>query len=203
MVCLNVVFAIDLASIDFNAVLKKGLFFLLIIILFRLIMSLFKKRASKEVRTLAADIKTQSEWVRNVFHKEGFKLDYSLTSFIEIDRFITKYSKGGEAIKGGTLSKNLGSILFGISSYVGETLIKNIPNSKWMVDEDDPKGEANISVNFEDGTVSYPGQKVIKRFKNGLEDGIYPYGYNLTKGYLKQDFDNSFWSIEEVEPFES
>jgi hypothetical protein len=40
----------------------------------------------------------------------------------------------------------------------------------------------------------------MKRFKNGLEDAIYPYAYELTKPYVLNIFDQTFWEIgKEIE----
>jgi len=150
--------------------------------------------------TLLEDIKKQSQWTVRAFQSDGMELDYSISSFLEIDRFIQKHTKDGQPIKGGRLSKNLGGIVFSISAYIGETLIKNMPNSKWITD-DDPSGEINIAVKFEDGTLCWPAQRLIKRIRNGLEDGIYPYGHSLTEKTLSEKFDKSFWKIEkEIKP---
>jgi len=153
--------------------------------------------------TLLEDIKTQTDWTVKAFKSDGIELDYSIKSLLEIDRFIQKYTKDGQPIKGGRLSKNLGGIIFSISAYIGETLIKNVPNSKWITDDNDPQGEINIAVKLGDGTTCLPGQRIIKRIQNGLEDGIYPYGHNLTEKTLNEKFDKVFWKIEtEVQPME-
>jgi hypothetical protein len=153
--------------------------------------------------TLLEDIKKQSDWIIKAFKADGMDLDYSIGSLMEIDRFVQKNAKDGQAIKGGRLSKNLGGIVFSIASYIGETLIKNVPNSKWITDDNDPQGEINITVELGDGTKCWPAQRMIKRIQNGLEDGIYPYGHSLTSEFTNEESDKSFWDIEkDVKPME-
>jgi len=40
--------------------------------------------------TLKEDIKTQSEWIVKAFQADGFNLDGSMDSIIEVDRFLPK-----------------------------------------------------------------------------------------------------------------
>ena len=153
--------------------------------------------------SLLEDIKKQSDWTVKAFKSDGIELDYSIGSLIEIDRFIQKYTKDRKPIKGGRLSKNLGGIIFSISAYIGETLINNAPNLKWITDDKDPQGEINIAVELEDGTTCFPGQRLIKRIQNGLEDGIYPFGVSVTDQKADDKYDGAFWKIEkEVQPME-
>ena len=79
--------------------------------------------------TLLQDIKTQSDWIIKAFAADKLKLDYSIQSFIEIDKFFNQHSKEGKAVKGGRLTQNLGPILFSIGSYIGQTIITNVPGA--------------------------------------------------------------------------
>ncbi len=146
--------------------------------------------------TLLEDIKKQSDWIVKAFKSDGIELDYSMGNLIEIDRFIHKYTKNGQPIKGGRLSKNFGGILFSIGSYVGETIIRNTVDSKWITDDNDPNGEVNIEINLAGGTRCWPIQKLMKRVQNGLEDGIYPYGVSITNKKADKKWDGAFWRIE-------
>lgn len=42
--------------------------------------------------TLLEDIKTQSEWIVKAFKSDSLNLDYTIHSFIEIDKFIAEHS---------------------------------------------------------------------------------------------------------------
>lgn len=126
--------------------------------------------------TLLEDIKTQSDWIVKAFGADKLKLDHTLESFRTIDSFIDRHSKNGKANPKGRLSQNLGPILFSIGAYVGETILRNLPGAAWITNDEDPEGEVNVELRLPDGTIIWPMQRVMKRFKNGAEDGIHAYG---------------------------
>lgn len=144
---------------------------------------------------LLEDIQTQADWIVRAFNADNLPLDYSIHSLIEIDRFFHKHVKDGKAVKGGRLATNLGPILFGIGSYIGQTIIRNVPGAVWHTDDSDPEGEVNATVELPDGTTIFPMHRAIKRFRNGSEDAIYVYGYHMAKAYIGEPFDQSFWEI--------
>lgn len=146
--------------------------------------------------TLKEDIQAQSEWLVKAFAADGFKLDYSIASIIEVDRFFAVNMKNGQPKKAGRLhGKGFGPILFSIGSYVGETIIKNVPGSEWLTDDSDPQGELNVSLKLPDDIEMWPIQKVMKRFKNGSEDAIYPYVQMVTQEFTKLPFKEEFWML--------
>lgn len=124
--------------------------------------------------TLDEDIHTACEWVAMALNSSGYKADYTVESMKEIDRFIDEQS--GE---NGIISRGRGKILFSLGCYVGETVIR-LYGGKWHTDDNDPAGEINASVELDNGTVIFPIQRVIKRYRNGSEDGIYAYVYVLS-----------------------
>jgi len=149
----------------------------------------------KRNTTLKEDIKKQSDWIVKAFEVDGYMLDFSISSLMEIDVFFEKNLIDGRPKHRGRLSKNFGGIVFSISSYVAETLIRNVSTFKLITDDNDPQGEVNFSIEFPDGTVCWPAQKIIKRIQNGIEDGVYPYGYDLTKEYISETFNDDYWKI--------
>lgn len=137
-------------------------------------MGLIDKLFTKKPPTLEEDIHTACEWVVTALNSSGYKADYTLESMKEIDRFIDEQS--GE---NGIISRNRGNIIFSLGCYVGETVIR-LYGGKWHTDDNDPQGETNASVELDNGTVIFPIQRVIKRYHNGSEDGIYAYVYVLS-----------------------
>lgn len=127
--------------------------------------------------TLLEDIHQGADWTVRAFAELGRNLDYSLESLKDIDLFFDGQTEKGEVKAGSLLEKNFGYKIFAIGAYVGETLIRNYPESVWITDDNDPQGEANMSVKLGNGHMVWPGQKVFKRFKNGNEDGLYGYAY--------------------------
>jgi hypothetical protein len=107
--------------------------------------------------------------------RTGYKVDFSLDSLRDIERFFDEHSCDGEAVPGGLLSEQLGPRIFALGAYVGEVVIRTY-EGQWRADDNDPEGELNIEVVLPGGAVIWPVQRVMKRFKNGPEDGIYAYG---------------------------
>ena len=133
--------------------------------------------------TLNNDIKKCSKWIVMAFSEDKLSLNYTIDSFKIIDKFFDLHSNNGKAIERGRLASNLGSTLFSIGSYIGETLLKSVPGAKWVIDEDDSDAEINVAVKLPNGEIVWPVQRAIKRFKNGKEDSIFDYGTVLTKDY--------------------
>jgi hypothetical protein len=146
--------------------------------------------------TLKEDIRTQSEWIIQAFQADGFNLDGTMDSMIEVDRFFIANMKNGRPKKGGRLyGKGFGPKLFSIGSYVGETIIKNVPGSEWITDDDDPQGELKVSLKLPGGIEIWPIQKVMKRFESGNEDAIYPYTHSVTQEFTNLPFKQEFWTL--------
>lgn len=139
-----------------------------------------KKKNVVKANKLADDIPVAAEWVKNNLNQTGYKVDYDLESMKEIDRFFDE-----EAREDGILSSDKrGTILFGLASLVGETVIR-LYGGKWLTDDDDPEGELNIGVELSDGAVIMPVLRCMKRLTNGPEDSIYAYVLVLSKDVKK------------------
>ena len=135
--------------------------------------------SSKQNSSLVEDIPKASDWLVAYFRQDNINLDYSLNSLKYIDDFFDKNAENGAPKNNSKLADSLGYKMFAISSYIGQVIIKTIPGSKWITDDNDPNGEVNIEVVTKDGGHLWPGQKVFKRFKNGSEDGLYSYAYMI------------------------
>src|SRR3979411_3072081 len=109
------------------------------------------------------------------------KADFSLASLREIDRFIDDQAPHGRPKPGGLLAEGLGQRIFGLGSYVGE-VIRRQGDGVWHGDDADLDAEINISIKLKSGGIIWPVQRVMKRLKNGAEDGIYAYGFALAGG---------------------
>ena len=96
--------------------------------------------------SILEDIKKQSDWIVQAFKEDGLILDFTIRSFIQIDKFFELHSDNGEPKPGGRLSKNLGIIIFSIGCYIGETFIRNIPDAVWIADENDPESLVNAAI---------------------------------------------------------
>ncbi len=128
-----------------------------------------------KMATLIEDVRKSADWVANGLSSSGYSADFTIESLKEIDRFFDEHSRDGVAVSGGLLSEQLGSRIFAIGSYVGEVIRRNVGGS-WQADDDDPEGEMNVQLVQDNGGTIWPVQRVMKRFKNGPEDGLYAYG---------------------------
>lgn len=137
-----------------------------------LIDKLFKK---KNINTLEEDILLAADWVVSALNSSGYKADYSLESMKELDRFFDEQNSPN-----GILSKNRGQIIFGLGSYIGQTIIK-LYGGKWITNDNDPQGEIYIAVETANGAKLWPAIRCMKRLENGAEDSIYAYLFTLKK----------------------
>jgi len=128
--------------------------------------------------TLLEDIQTSANWIATALASSGYHADFSLASLREIDRFFDEHSRDGQAVTNGLLSENLGSRMFALGGYVGE-VIRRTHGGSWQTDDQDPEGELNIALVLPSGGTIWPVQRVMKRFRNGPEDGISVYGVAL------------------------
>jgi len=136
-----------------------------------------KKAKEDNANTLLDDIKKYAEWISTALSSSGYNADFSVESTKEIDRFISEQS--GE---GGLLAEDTGSRLFALGSYVGEVVIRNY-GGEWIADDNDPEGEMNISVMVAGHIQMWPVVRVMKVFKEGPENAVYPYVVAL-KSYI-------------------
>lgn len=143
---------------------------LLITTLLMMPFSIFGKESE-----IVKDAKKASQWIQKAMSSSGYRLDYTINSFKEIDRFYEEHTLNGKPKSGGLLSEDLGSRLFAIGSYIGDVLVREA-RGKWKGDDKDKQAEINIEVVLPDGTICWPVQRAMKRLQNGTEDSIYVYG---------------------------
>jgi hypothetical protein len=128
--------------------------------------------------TIVEDVGKAAEWIAMALSSFGYHADFTPRSLWEIDRFFDEQSHDGDPVPGGLLSEALGSRVFALGSYVGEVIRRQI-GGEWFGDDTDPEAEISVELRLPDGTICWPVQRVMKRFKNGAEDGIAVYGHAL------------------------
>ncbi len=130
----------------------------------------FFDRFRRRPPTLAEDIPKAADWLRAAMASSGYRLDGTLESFRELDRFFEEQQRPG-----GLLDGRVGSKLFAIGSYMGQVLTERLGGA-WETDDGDPQGEINVAVRLPDGSLCWPVQRAMKRYRNGPEDSLYAYG---------------------------
>jgi hypothetical protein len=124
------------------------------------------------------DIHKAAEWIARALKSSGYMADFSPGSLWEIDRFFDEHSEKGQAKKGSLLASEVGARIFALGAYVGE-VVRRHKGGEWAGDDNDPQVEVNVELRLPGGKVSWPMQRVMKRFKNGAEDGIAAWGAAL------------------------
>ena len=124
------------------------------------------------------DLTSGYEWIATALHGSGYAADFSPRSLWEIERFFEEQTLHGAARPGGLLSESLGARLFALGGYVGE-VIRRERGGAWIGNDDDPQAEINIALKLADGSLIWPVQRVMKRFKNGPDESIVGYGTGL------------------------
>jgi hypothetical protein len=125
---------------------------------------------------IVRDATDAAEWMAKRLLDAGYKADFSLESLREVDRFLDEQASKGKPKPGGLLSHDFGMQIFALGAYIGETIRREGGGGRWEGNDGDAHPEISLAVRLKSGVVFWPTQRVLKRFKNGPEDSIYPYG---------------------------
>ncbi len=171
-----------------------------VVLIIRIISNATPAVQPKATNTPEEEIAAYKAWIEEALISSGYKADYTIDSLKEIDRFIEKESKDG-----GIITKNLGEILFGLSVYVGETIIENC-GGEWCFDDSGDGNDPRIKLL--DGSYITPLDRVLLMYKFGNENSIHAYGYILEKRLYdlqpeekKSQRINEIWEISEPSDF--
>ena len=141
----------------------------------------FKKKKPEQPPTLLGDIPKAEGWLVENMNASGYRLDGTIESFRELDRFFDEQSRPGGLLADG----KHGSKLFAVGSYMGQVFVQQLGGA-WETDDEDPEGEANIAVRLPNRSLVWPVRRAINRLRNGAEDGLYVYG-RFAEGTLEKE----------------
>jgi hypothetical protein len=138
------------------------------------------KRASPDSfrPSIVRDAVDAAEWMAKALAGWGYKADFSLDSLKDVDRFIDEEAPGGKPKPGGRLAQQFGAHMFGLGAYVGET-IRRLGQGQWEGNDRDAWPEVTLAVRLKSGAVLWPTQRMLKRFEDGAENALYPYGVTV------------------------
>jgi hypothetical protein len=121
------------------------------------------------------DVRASAERIAVALTSSGYRADFSPASLWQVDRFFDEQAPGGQPRARGLLAAQLGARLFGMGSYVGEVIRRDI-GGDWHGDDTDPAAEVNVALRLPDGSVIWPVQRVMKRFRDGAGESVAAYG---------------------------
>lgn len=140
------------------------------------IFSRFANRTSDESpqAPIVRDAMKGAEWIAAALNSSGYHADFSLESLREVDRFFDEHTVDGRAREGGLLAHKLGSRLFALGAYLGE-VIRRSGGGQWQSSDEGAEAEIELALVLPNGDIIHPVQRVMKRFRQGREDGVYGY----------------------------
>jgi hypothetical protein len=141
------------------------------------------------------------EFLRQTLNESKMNLDYSVDSVKHLDWLLSDAFKNGKVKNpNGTFAKYQGIIMFGITGYLSEVILKNTNNSKLEIDPNDENWYLNLKVTAENSWTVQPGQRVMKRAYQGSEAELYAYVLATIKYFNEHQGDktNSNTYFEEV-----
>lgn len=150
---------------------------------------------STSMPTLQDGIAHHTTWIIKAFAVDRMRLDYTVRSVMEIDKYFQRHARDGKPLPGGRLQRNIGHILYCLGVYTGEVVVKQAAGSRWNAIEDDPEGEFHAQIILPDGQVINPMQAVWNRFKKGDDQALYPQWHALLEPYTQEPFDESFFQL--------
>jgi hypothetical protein len=143
------------------------------------IFSRFGRQSGKPKPSLIEDAAKGAEWIAKALAGSGYRADFSLDSLREVDRFFDEHTRNGQAVQGGLLEQQLGARLFALGAYCGE-VIRRKAGGTWSSGDTGPEAEIDLALVLPNGTTLHPVQRVMKRFRNGAEDGLFAYASVIT-----------------------
>ena len=145
-------------------------------------MGIFGSKKEKKP-TLMEDIKKSSAWIMLALNSSGYKVDGSIESLREVERFFCEQMDDNTHTPkpGGLLSEKMGQRLLSIGSFVGEALIKE-HGGNWFTNAGNVKDDEIVTaVQLRNGTIAWPVQWVMQRYKEGPKYNIYDYVIEIGK----------------------
>jgi hypothetical protein len=128
--------------------------------------------------------------------RAGYRVDYSLGSLGEIDRFLEDQAPQGIAKPGGMLAADPGQRVFALGAYVGEVIRREF-NGRWYCPVDSAEGAVALEVRLPDGRVVQPVEWVIRRWKQGPGASLYRVGLQLMACHVLTPRDGVSWLAPE------
>jgi hypothetical protein len=122
------------------------------------------------------DVEQSAESVAMAMSRAGYDASFQASSLWEIERL---FDQAGPKLDRALRNPNgLGNTLFALGGYVGEVLRRHLGGT-WEADDDDPEAEMNVILRLADGSIVWPVQRIMKRFRDGPSESVVAYSAGL------------------------
>ena len=118
-------------------------------------------------------------WISNFLIREGYHIDYTLKSLLEIDKFFS------EKISLILENDNNRNLIFCISAYIGEVMRMKF-NGKWELSRHIDLDDESVAINFKNHNKAYPLNITLEVIQKK---------YTM-KQYLKENFNAEIWKFK-------
>lgn len=101
------------------------------------------------------ELQRASNWISNFLMREGYHLDYTIESLLEIDKFLK------EKINLVLQNDNNRNLIFSISAYIGEVFIMRF-NGHWEVSHTIDLDDETVAISFKNYDTIYPLNIIVE-----------------------------------------
>ena len=130
--------------------------------------------------TIYEDIALAADQISAELTTHGYRLDFSLASLAEVDRFLDEHANPDTHATDTLLSDRLGPWMFALGSYSGEVLRRAIGGQwRWSGADDDKAASTDTELVLVDGSLVFPLQRVWKRLMHGDDDAMAAWGAEM------------------------
>jgi hypothetical protein len=132
--------------------------------------------------TIYEDIATAASAIADELTGHGFKLDFTLDSLGEIDRFFDENSSPDVEVTDSLLAERLGPWMFSLGAYSGEVVRREVGGRwRWEGADDDKAASTDTELILVDDSIIFPFQRAWKRLMNGPADSVEAWGHEMVE----------------------
>jgi hypothetical protein len=132
------------------------------------------------VGTIYEDIASAADQIATELGSYGYRLDFTLASLAEVDRFLDENADPGSKDTDTLLSNRLGPWMFALGSYCGEVLRRAAGGEwHWAGLDDDKAASTDTELVLVDGSLVFPLQRIWKRLMSGEEESMTRWGAEM------------------------
>lgn len=133
------------------------------------------------------EVRVAAGWACAALASSGYRVDFTLDSLGEVDRFLANQMQRGRLRRGSVLGRDPDGRMFAVGAYVGEVIRRTVGGT-WVADAgegDDSDG--GVCLVLDDGHRLRPQRHVRQLVEDGGRPGVAAYGAHHTAGRRRSD----------------